>query len=211
MCSSKTVWICLLLAVFGMSLPALAIPSRLSSQNGQGSPTDLTDVDGWDLVGRSIPIKLTASGKVITMSRQVICANAGDRQPGGYCGTGEYLYLFQIQSTSTDVPINIGNLAGFTPETDGVYNYGVMICNDPSGGNENNDMELCTEDPNNQVQGIGITFKQTAKNSVQFTIPSFPDFPAGIEPEEGQGLTLFVITQQGSTSPLPLPYPSVGD
>ncbi len=196
----KVVGICVLLAVVTASIPAFArLPVRQSSENGQSGSED-----NWTLLGRSVPMTLTAGGKVVKMTRQIICPGQ-DRSDGG-CASGNYMFLFQLQSTSTSVPINIGKLQGFTPVGgDGSATYGVMICDDTF-----NDLELCTEDPgdNNYSLLSGITWK-TGKTTVSFTVPSFPSFPAGEQPEEGQGLTFFVVTHQ--TSPLPIAYPSIGD
>jgi hypothetical protein len=43
---------------------------------------------------------------------------------------------------------------------------------------------------------------------VQFEVQSFPTFEAGVDPAEGQGLTIWVMTQQNSY--LPIAFPSVG-
>jgi hypothetical protein len=197
--------ICLLVAGVAASVPAFArIPIRQSSDNGASS-----GVDSWTLLGRSIPITLSAGGKVVTMTRQILCPNQ-DRLNGG-CSSGTYMFLYQLQSSSTNVPINIGKLVGFTANSqDDTGTYGVMICDDGI-----NDLQLCTEDPNDPqfTKLPATTFKVNGKKatSVVFTISSFPSFPAGSQPEEGQGLTLYIVTQQSPTAPLPLPYPSIGD
>lgn len=201
---SKVVWVCLLSSVvaFG-SLPAFArIGVRQSSGNGTGD-----NVDFWTVLGRTVPIPLTANGKTVKMTRQVICPQQ-DRADGG-CSSGNYLFLFQFQSTSANVSVNIGQLQkGIFTEVggDGTATYGVMICDDT-----NNTQELCTEDPNGPGYAdlSGITFTLKGKTAVQFSIgPTFPAFAAGIDPAEGQGLTLFIVTQQ--STPLPISFPSVG-
>jgi hypothetical protein len=178
------------------------MPVRISSGNGVD-----TSIDNWDLLGRSVPITLTAGGKSVTMTRQIICPQQ-DRSDGSCSSSnGNYMFLFQLQSTATNVTINIGKLVGFKAVTgDGSGTYGVMICDDAE-----NQSELCTEDPNDPNYSLisGITFKVTSKSEVTFTIPSFPRFPAGVNPLEGQGLTLFIVTQQ--SAPLPIAYPSIGD
>jgi hypothetical protein len=199
---SKFLWMRLLVAVvaFG-SLSAYAIPVRQSSDNGTGG-----NVDFWTVLGRTVQIPLTANGKTVKMTRQVICPQQ-DRSDGG-CTSGNYLFLFQFQSTSANVSVNIGQLQkGIFTEVGGSDpTYGVMICDDA-----NNDQELCTEDPNDPGYTLlsGITFKLKGATAVQFSIgPSFPAFPAGIDPAEGQGVTLFIVTQQSAS--LPIAFPSVG-
>jgi len=192
---SKMVWVCLLITVVVFaSFTASAIPVRQSSANGQGG-----DVDQWTVLGRTVVIPLSANGKKVTMTRQIICTSDTDRSDGG-CASGAYLYLFQLQSSSANVTVNIGKL------TKGTFTgnfYGVNICDD-SG----NDEELCTEDSNESGLS-GITFAVKSKTSVAFTVSgAFPSFPAGVTPAEGQGLTFYIQTQQ-STS-LPIVVPSIG-
>jgi len=191
------------------ALPAWGarVPVRQSSDNGASS-----GVDNWTLLGRSTPVTLTANGKKAVVTRQIICPNQ-DRVNGSCTGnsqgtTGEYLFLFQVQSTSANVSVNIGKLQGFTKvDGDHVATYGVMICDDAL-----NNLQLCTSDPNdpNFAKIANITFKVNSKNgsSVSFVVPSFPSFPAGSTPEEGQGLTFYIKTTQKNG--LPLAYPSVG-
>jgi hypothetical protein len=198
---SKFLWMCLVSVVAFGSLSAYAIPVRQSSENGTGD-----NVDFWTVLGRTVQIPLTANGKTVKMTRQVICPQQ-DRSDGG-CSSGNYLFLFQFQSTSANVSVNIGQLQkGIFTEVggNGTGTYGVMICDDA-----NNDQELCTEDPNDPGYQLlsGITFKLKGATAVQFTIPSFPALPAGVDPAEGQGVTLFIVTQQ--STPLPISFPSVG-
>jgi hypothetical protein len=199
---SKIMWMCFLVAVVAFpSFFAFAIPVRQSSENGQTG-----GVDSWTLLGRTVPITLTANGKKVTMTRQVICPQQ-DRLDGScYNSNGNYTFLFQLQSTSANVTVSIGKLQGFTAVGgNGTGTYGVMICDDA-----NNYLELCTEDPNDPdyTKLSGITFQVTGKTSVSFTVPSFPSFPAGIDPAEGQGLTLFIMTQQSAA--LPIAFPTIG-
>ena len=190
---SKVMWIFLLVALVALgNLSAFAIPVRQSSHNGQGA-----DVDSWTVLGRTVSIPLSAHGKKVTMTRQIICAQSGDRVDGS-CASGNYVYLFQVQSTSANVIINIGKLVkgSFT----GDY-FGVNLCDDT------NNEELCTVDPDQSQLG-GITFTQTSTTAVRFTLTgAFPSFPAGTA-EEGQGLTFFIQTHQNS--PLPIAFPSIG-
>ncbi len=190
-----------LIALF--SLPAFGrIGVRQSSDNGTGG-----NIDFWALLGRTVQIPLSANGKKVMATRQIICPNQ-NRQAGSCIngdGSADYLFLFQIQSTSANVSVNIGKLQGFVKVDGDGGSYGVMICDDTG-----NTLELCTTDPNDPGYSkiSGITFKVTTKQSVSFVVPSFPVFPAGSTPEEGQGLTLFVKTHQNVA--LPIAYPTLG-
>jgi hypothetical protein len=184
-----------------IALPSFArINVRPTSDNGVGD-----DSDSWTLLGRSVVIPLSANGKSVKATRQIICPGQ-DRQNGS-CLSGNYVFLFQIQSTSNNVNVNIGKLQGFV-KVDGDHSgtYGVMICSD------SNDQELCTTDPNdpNFTNLSGITFTTKGKKiaSVTFTVPSFFNFPAGSTPEEGRGLTFYI--QVHLDPALPLIYPSLG-
>src|SRR5215467_14162954 len=68
---------------------------RQSSDNGTGS-----NVDSWGLLGRTVVIPLAANGKSVKATRQIICPN--QNRAAGSCqnadGSGDYLFLFQIQS-----------------------------------------------------------------------------------------------------------------
>jgi hypothetical protein len=182
-----------------VALPAFGtLPVRSTSDNG----TDGNE-DQWALLGRTTLVGLSANGKSVKATRQIICPNQDS--VNGACTSGEYLFLFQIQSTSTNVFVNVGKLQGFV-KVDDPGTYGVMFCNDA------NDQELCTNDPNdpNFTNISGITFTVNSKNgsSVSFVVPSFHNFPVGSTPEEGQGLTFFIKTHQKTA--LPLAYPSLG-
>lgn len=181
-----------------IAIPTFArVNIRQSSDNGAGNSPD-----GWALLGRTVVIPLAANGKSVKATRQIICPDQ-DRTAGGFCLGGNYLFVFQIQSTSANVNINIGKLQGFVKD-DTLKTYGVMICND------GNDQELCTTDPNdpNFDNISNITFKVKSKTSVTFTVPSFFNFPAGSTSEEGQGTTFYIQTHQNTA--LPLAYPSLG-
>src|ERR1700674_415663 len=192
----------LALTVLCAATMASAGTIRGSSGNGEdgGAPN-------WLLLGRSKSITLTANGKKAAMTREIICLNQDveDAFPSptltlsGSCDTGDYMYLFQFQSTATNLGVAIGKLSGFDPTN--VNNFGVMICDSP-----NNTIEMCTNDPT----GTHIpNFAAIAgKTSVTFTVPgTFPTYPAGTA-QQGQGLTSFVITKQAA--PLPISLPTVG-
>ncbi len=189
-----------LVALF--SLPAFArIGVRQTSDNGTGG-----NIDQWMLLGRSVVIPLSANGKSVKATREILCPNQDRPQAPGTCPSGDYLFIFQIQSTSSNVSVNIGKLQGFVKVDGDGGSYGVMICDDTL-----NDQELCTNDPNdpNFSNISGITFQVKSKTSVSFVVPSFPNFPVGSNPPaEGQGLTFFVKTHQNPA--LGIAYPSLG-
>jgi hypothetical protein len=205
---SKFAWVCLLAAVFAFGSLSASARVRQSSDNGQGNK-----VQRWTVLGRTVAIPLAANNKTVMMTRQVICTGSTDQKIGG-CASGNYVFLFQFQSTSTGVTINIGDLQGF-PVTPGdpTSSEGVNICDDQLNGNKKTpaDKELCTEDPGdpNYLKLPEISFMVTSPSAVQFFVQSFPTFEAGVDPAEGQGLTLFVQTAQGSAY-LPIAFPSVG-
>jgi len=191
------------LAVLCAATMAAAGTIRGSSGNGEDS-----GAPNWLLLGRSQSIPLAANGKKVTMTREIICLNQDveNARPSptltlsGSCDTGDYMYLFQFQSTSANVGVSIGKLSGFDPTN--ANNFGVMICDSAT-----NTIEMCTNDPT----GTHIpNFTAVAtKTAVTFTVPgTFPSYPAGTA-QQGQGLTFFVITSQ-LAAPLPISLPTVG-
>ncbi len=201
---------CLMLAMVAVcAIPALGrIPVRQTSDNGLAG-----DVNTWKLMGRTIQTTLAANGKSVKVTREVVCAGSQDRVDGSCVsqvdGSGDYIFIYQLQSTSANVNVNIGKLPGFT-KVDGDDNngtYGVNICDD--NPDHPNDQELCTTDPNDPnfgaISGITCTAKKT---SVTFFVPAFPTFAAGSKTEEGQGLTFYVVLH--TKTPVPIPYPSIG-
>jgi hypothetical protein len=198
-----------LACVFSVTLAFGAVPVRKASQNGQsgGAPQ-------WKLIARSVPVKLSANGKVAMMSSEIICAeqdvdassNGNGSNPGS-CDSGDFIFIYQFQSTAASLTVNISRLSGFTLNpSDGFINpsYGVLVCDDADG----NTQELCTVDTNPSVS-TDITYT-TPKNlsSIKFVISPLPTFSAGSNAEEGQGLTLFVATHQNS--PVPISIPNIG-
>jgi hypothetical protein len=190
------------LSVLCVATLAFAVTIRGSSGNGEDS-----NAPHWLLLGRIRDLKLSANGKTATMRREIVCLNQDveDSQPSptltlsGSCDSGNYLFVFQFQSSATNLGMTIGHLAGFDPTN--VNNFGVMICDSP-----NNTIELCTNDPTGTHIPNNISVATTS-NSVTFTVPNaFPTYPAGTA-QQGRGLTFYVITQQ--TSPLPLGLPTV--
>jgi len=174
-----------------------------------------SDAPNWNLLGATQPLSLSANGKKVFVTRQIICLNQDVEDSlssptlslTGTCDSGVYLHIFQLKSTSTNVTVTFGQLVGFVADAT-FGNYGVMICDDNDSQNGNT-LELCTTDPNdpngNNIPDITFTVAKN-KTSVSFVIPSFPSFPAGLD-NQGQGLTIFVITQQ--PHPLPIQLPKV--
>src|SRR6202158_66879 len=194
------------LAILGTATMASAGTIRGVSADGEDS-----NAPTWLLLGRSKSIPLAANGKKATMTREIVCLSQDVENAfpsptptlSGSCDKGDYMHVFQFQSTSTSLGVSIGKLVGFDPTN--VNNFGVLICDSSA-----NTIAMCTNDPT----GTHIpSFTAIAgKTSVTFTVPNtFPTYPAGTA-EQGQGLTFFVITQQGAPLPIPLPIglPSVG-
>jgi hypothetical protein len=207
---SKIAGMLVMVSIFAFGSP-FAYSVRQSSENGSGA-----NVSTWMVLGRSVTIPLTANGKKVMMTREIICDGTQDQLNGG-CEDGNYVYLFQFTSASTNVYINIGQLekGSFTTSSGGVN-----VCDDgddippvqfPQTG-DTNPQELCTEDPTgypNYTDLSGITFKVKSATAVQFVIPSFPNFEPGYNKvTEGQGITLYVQTHQNAS--FPIAYPSVG-
>jgi hypothetical protein len=193
--------------VLSATLAFAGVPVRKASQNGQsgGAPQ-------WKLMARSVPVLLSANGKKAMMTREILCAQQDvDASTGGNgtfanpgsCDSGDFIFVFQFQSTAASLTVNISRLSGFTLDAS-APSYGVLICDDADG----NDQELCTVDTTPSVS-TDITYT-TPKNlsSIKFVISPLPTFSAGSNAEEGQGLTLFVETHQ--SSPVPISIPNVG-
>jgi len=201
-------WTCLAF-LLSTTVAFAVVPVRGASQNGQSG-----DAPQWKLIARSGPVALSANGKKATMTREIICANqdvdassGGNQSAPGSCDSGDYIFVFQFQSTAASLTVNITRLTGFSLDpSDGSINpsYGVLVCDDANG----NTQELCTVDTSPSVS-TDITYT-TPKNlsSIKFVINPLPTFSAGSNAEEGQGLTLFVATHQ--TSPVPIAFLSVG-
>jgi hypothetical protein len=189
-------------ALCSATIAFASVTIRGSSGNGENG-----NAPNWLLLGRSHGMVLTADGKNATMRREIVCLNQDVENSlpspnvtlSGSCDSGAYMFVFQFQSTATNLSVSITQLGGFDPTN--ANNFGVMICDSP-----NNTLELCTNDPTGtHIPNITVT---TTNSSVTFSVPNaFPAYRGGTS-EEGQGLTFFVITQQ--TPPLPISLPSVG-
>jgi len=208
---STTLLITALLSPLQVSAQAKK-PVRGSSGNGNNSIAQ-----AWNLIGRNAPKVQTAGTKKVTFTRQYVCFNQDveDSRPTpnplltGTCESGQYLYLFQFTSASTNVKITISQLANYSPDV-AKNNYGVMLCDNPDPVNGNT-TEICTTDPNdpslNNIPAMTVTGAKN-KTSVTFTVPNFPTYAAGVD-NQGQGLTLYVLTDRPVT-PGPIQLLQVG-
>ena len=172
-----------------------AIKVRGSSQNGEdgGAPH-------WLLVGRNKLVTLHGNGKTATFRREVVCPqqDVENSQPSpvldlsGSCDQGNYMLVYQFQSTATNLTVSFKSLTGF--DKTNTDNFGVMICDSP-----NNTIELCT---NTTISGIPNITATPTNNSVTFTVPgTFPSYPPGTA-QQGQGLTFFIMIQQTPSLPM---------
>ena len=197
---SVTVGILVTIIVLCATTMVFAYRVRGSSENGvdSGAPH-------WMLVGRMKLLTLKGNNKTATVRREIVCPqqDAENSQPNpvltlsGSCDSGNYLSIFQVQSTATDLTITFSALTGFN-NLDGNSN-GVMICD-----SSQNTIELCTKATQSQIPNITTT---PTKTSVSFTVPgTFPTYPGGTA-QQGQGLAFFILTQQTNsvTQPNPLP------
>lgn len=208
--SKWTVIALTLIALLGSTTAAFAnVHIRGSSENGEDS-----NVINWLLLARSHGITLSVTGKTAVMRREIVCPSqdveASLTSPNsllsGSCDGGAYLFIVQLQSTSTNLSLTFGNLQGFDPTN--ANNFGVMVCDSAS-----NTLELCTTDPNDpthsKIPNITVTM---GKGSITFTVPNvFPTYLQG-KPAQGRGLTFYVLTQQSSAgvpSPIPVGVPTV--
>lgn len=201
---NRTATLVAIALVCAVTVTAAALNIRDSSGNGQNS-----DAVDWLLLGRTVPFKLSANSKSASFSREIACFPNQDveatlisptQTSAGSCDTGDYMFLFQLQSTSANVSVVISRLQGFNGLNDPTA-FGVMIC-DPNQGNT---IEMCTNATAAQIPNITAT---PGKTGVTFTVPgTFPTYPAGTA-QQGQGLTFYVITKQAN--PLPLALPGIG-
>jgi hypothetical protein len=196
--------VCLLVA-----LPVFAaIPVRHSSDNGVDSVANL-----WNLFGPTEIRTLTKGTIKVNYKQQVVCPNQdvasvvdpSDTLHAGGCegpnnnGTNPtYLFIYQLRSSATNVTVQLGNLVGFTASDGSVPTYGVVLC-DPT-----DTLELCTTATQGQLPNITFSPTTGSSTTATFVIPSFPKFPNGAK-HQGQGVTIFVITQQTATQPIALP------
>ncbi len=182
------------------------VPVRGASQNGFDMNAAF-----WNLFAPSGPAQLTVNGKKVTYTKQVVCTNQqatnaynpSDIANSGACEDGQYTFLYQFQSTSTNVKIIFGRLVGFTPNA-AISNYGVELCDNKVDPLHPNTLQLCTTAAEPQLPNI--TFTSVNKTTMNFVVPNFPVFPAGTG-NQGKGLTFVFTTIQ--TNPVPVAFPSV--
>jgi hypothetical protein len=183
-----------------------AVPVRGSSQNGVDSIAPF-----WNLAGPTSP--LARHGGTVTLETQVVCTHQDvaaavdntDSLNAGGCVKGGYTFLFQVQSTAKNLIVTISNLVGFTPLiADPGSTYGVAVCdNDPNNAQASNTLELCTHVSGTQLSDI--TASVNKKNTkITFVVPSIPNFSPGVG-NQGQGLTLVVVTEQNVSHPISVP------
>jgi hypothetical protein len=194
----------LALALYPIATYANALPIRHGSDIGT-----TTIADAWNLFGPTTTSALTTA---TTVSQEILCPNQqvasanGDEKNAGGCTGGEYLFLFQIQTTkTTPIVVSVKNLVGFTftdnsssPSTSTV---GVIECD--SG----NTVALCTTLGSGAAAEFpAVTFTHSTDNTVlNIHIPAdLPAYPKG-KGTQGQGLTVFVQTKQSTAIPLAFP------
>jgi hypothetical protein len=189
------------------AVPSFAAPPvRGSSQNGVDSIAPF-----WNLAGPTGPV--ARHGGTVMLKTQVVCTHEDvaaavdntDSPNAGGCVSGGYTYLFQLQSTATNLTVTISGLVGFTPLiADPGSTYGVAVCdNDPTNPQASNTLELCTHVSGTQLSNI--TASVNNKNTkITFVVPSVPNFSPGVG-NQGQGLTLVVVTEQKVSHPISLP------
>lgn len=192
-----------LLAALSTATTAFAIKIKRPSENGDNS-----NALQWLLLGKAVHTTVNHNGKSVVVTSEIVCpsqdveAVVTSHTPvaslSGSCDSGEYLYIYQFQSTSTNVTLKFKNLGLFN-DSDPSLDYGVVLCDgDPQG----NTLELCTNDPTGSNLPA-ITATQVGAHAVNFVVPNFPAFPAGT-PQQGQGLTLFILTKQNAPLPVHL-------
>ncbi len=184
-----------------LALPAFAtVPVRGSSRNGENSSAQF-----WALFGPTQKSTISKGTTQVSYKLQVVCpnqqvtnaSNPTDEFDNGACDDGAYLFIFQLQSTATNVTVQLSGISGFVPDAT-APNYGVMLCDSST-----NTLELCTTGTQGQIPDI--TFSTNSTNTTAtFLIPSFPTFSVG-KNHQGQGLTLFILTQQAVPHAIWLP------
>ncbi|HET6177964.1 MAG TPA: hypothetical protein VFE61_13580 [Candidatus Sulfotelmatobacter sp.] len=184
-----------------VTLPAFAgtIPVRGTSNNGENG-----GAQSWAMMGPTQLLTLVKGTSKVMYKQQIVCASqdlanvsdASNKQDAGTCESGNYLYIFQLRSTATNVNVLLSGLMGFTPDANSP-NYGVMLCD------ATNTLEMCTTATQDQLPNI--TFSTNASHTIAtFSIPNFPNFPTGTN-HQGQGLTIFVLCSLGQPRPVALP------
>jgi len=178
-----------------------SIPVRGSSRNGENSSAQF-----WNLLGPTQVLNTSKGTTSLTYKYQVVCptqqvtaaVNPTDEFDNGACADDNYMFVFQLNSTGTNVNVQLGGLGGFTADATDPDNatYGVMLCDSSA-----NTLELCTKATQSQLPAI--TFTSTATTAT-FSIANFPVFPPG-KNHQGQGLTIFIMTHQNAPHPVYVP------
>jgi hypothetical protein len=198
--------VAVLLACLYATLPAFAsVPVRGSSGNGTDQSAPF-----WNLFSPTEVRTLTKGTVTVNFKQQVVCTNQqvstavnpSDVLHAGTCADGAYLFIYQLRSSATNVTVKLSKLIGFTPDISALT-YGVMLCDD----NTLNTLELCTTATQAQLPNITFNWNATT-TTASFGIPNFPKFPNGVK-HQGQGLTIFVATQQTAPNPIGLPVISL--
>lgn len=194
----------LVLVLYPQTAFANAIPIRHGSDVGVTS-----NAVSWNLYGPSL---LFPDGEISTY-QEVICpqgvaAADDDNTNAGGCEGGQYIWVYQFTSTKTNIVFTVNDLVGFTFNEDtsdpDESTVGVIQCD------SNNTAGLCTTLAASGAASSfpAITFTHPKTNvSVSFHIPSVPAYPAGTG-GQGQGLTVFIETQQSSPIPVAIPKPN---
>lgn len=181
-------------------------PVRGSSQNG-------VDIHAafWNLMGPTGPA-IRQNGTV-AMEKQIVCTNRdvsaaldnADTADAGTCVNGDYTFLFQIQTSATSLTVTLSNIVGFTPVIeDPASSYGVAICdNDPSNPRASNTLQLCSHVSTLDLSSITATVNKE-NNRIKFVVPRLPTFLPGVG-NQGQGLTLVVVTSQPGVHAISVP------
>jgi hypothetical protein len=185
---------------------ALAVPFRGSSRNGVTEQSS-----NWNIFG---PVASTPRhGGDVSLRTQVVCANRDfvnavnpeDFENSGTCQSGNYLFIFQIQSSVNKLEVVIRNLVGFTPdETEGLASYGLLVCEDSNTAQLCSDTTHASADAVAKLDNISVTVNNKT-TAIKFHIPKFPLLPAGGAPRQGQGLTFVVLTAQPLGQPVVVP------
>ena len=192
----------LALALYPIATYANALPIRHGSDVGATG-----NADAWNLFGPTDPlastIATTISQEILCPGQQVAAAN-GDETNAGGCTGGAYLFLIQIKTTkTTPIVVSVKNLVGFTftdTGTGSTSTVGVIECD--SG----NTVALCTTLGTGSASEFpAVTFTHTGNTVVNIHIPAdLPAYPAGTG-TQGQGLTVFIQTQQSPAVPIAFP------
>lgn len=181
-------------------------PVRGASQNG-------IDIHAafWNLVGPTAP-SVRQNGAV-AVERQIVCTtrdvsaalDTADIADAGTCVSGDYTFLFQIQTSATSLTVTLSNIVGFTPVIDDpASSYGVAICdNDPKNPQTSNTLQLCSHVSTLDLSSISATVNKE-NTRIKFVVPSMPTFAPGVG-YQGQGLTLVVVTNQPGVHAISVP------